>query len=184
MSSAEYPLAPDPSVEWKGGKRRYDIVKEAVIAFVAVLLLTIGLALVFSSPDDKPVTIAQWATVGAEGLPRDGGLRARRDERRRDLRAALHERAGRRTEHHRPPVDRTAARRADPDRPRARVRDRAADDPGSHRPDTRGRAAAVGPGLARAEARLGERLREGARPGQGGRPAEPFTRSTTGRCRR
>ncbi len=63
MSSAEYPLAPDPSVEWKGGKRRYDIVKEAVIAFVAVLLLTIGLALVFSSPDDKPVTIAQWATA-------------------------------------------------------------------------------------------------------------------------
>ena len=63
MSAAEYPLAPDAAVEWQGGKRRYDIVKEAVIAFVAVLLLTIGLALVFSSPDDKPVTISQWATV-------------------------------------------------------------------------------------------------------------------------
>jgi hypothetical protein len=63
MSSADYPRAPDPSVEWKGGKRRYDLVKEAVIAFVAVLLLTVGLALVFSSPDDKPVTIAQWATA-------------------------------------------------------------------------------------------------------------------------
>jgi hypothetical protein len=63
VSTLEYPLAPDPAVEWKGGKRRYDLVKEAVIAFVVVLLLTIGLALVFSSPDDKPVTIAQWATV-------------------------------------------------------------------------------------------------------------------------
>jgi hypothetical protein len=62
VSASEYPLAPDPTVEWKGRKRRYDIVKEAVIAFVAVLLLTIGLALVFSSPDEKPVTIAQWAT--------------------------------------------------------------------------------------------------------------------------
>jgi hypothetical protein len=63
VSSADYPRAPDPAVEWEGGKRRYDIVKEAVIAFVAVLLLTIGLALVFSSPDDKPVTIARWATA-------------------------------------------------------------------------------------------------------------------------
>jgi hypothetical protein len=63
MSAAEFPLRPDPAVEWSGGKRRYDIVKEAVIAFVAVLLLTIGLALVFSSPDDKPVTIAQWAAA-------------------------------------------------------------------------------------------------------------------------
>jgi hypothetical protein len=51
------------AVEWTGGKRRYDLVKEAVVAFVTVLLLTIGLALVFSSPDDKPVTISQWATA-------------------------------------------------------------------------------------------------------------------------
>jgi hypothetical protein len=63
MSSAEFPLAPDPAVEWAGGKRRYDIVKEAVIAFAAVTLLTVVFALVFSSPDDKPVTIAQWAAA-------------------------------------------------------------------------------------------------------------------------
>ena len=63
MSAAEYPLAPDPGVEWQGAKRRYDIVKEGVIALVAVTLLTLLLALVFSSPDDKPVTIAQWASV-------------------------------------------------------------------------------------------------------------------------
>jgi hypothetical protein len=63
VSAADYPLAPDPAVEWQGGKRRYDIVKEAVIALVVVTLLTVGLALVFSSPDEKPVTIAQWANA-------------------------------------------------------------------------------------------------------------------------
>ena len=61
MSVAGYPLSPDPNVEWTGAKRRYDIVKEAVIAIVAVSLLTTLLALLFSSPDSKPVTIAQWA---------------------------------------------------------------------------------------------------------------------------
>jgi hypothetical protein len=66
VSAAEYPLAPDASVEWQGGKRRYDIVKEAVIAFVVVTLLTVGLALVFSSPDEKPVTIAQWAAANPQ----------------------------------------------------------------------------------------------------------------------
>ncbi len=63
MSAAEYPLAPDPGLEWQGGKRRYDIVKEGVIALAAVTLLTLFLALIFSSPDDKPVTIAQWAAA-------------------------------------------------------------------------------------------------------------------------
>jgi hypothetical protein len=58
-----YPLAPDPAVEWPGAKRRYDLVKEGVIALVAVSLLTLVLAALFSSPDEKPVTIAQWATV-------------------------------------------------------------------------------------------------------------------------
>lgn len=46
---------------WTGGWRRYDLVKEFVIALVVVLLLTVALAVVFSSPDDKPVTIARWA---------------------------------------------------------------------------------------------------------------------------
>jgi len=46
---------------WTGGWRRYDLVKEFVIAFVVVSLLTVALAVVFSSPDDKPVTIARWA---------------------------------------------------------------------------------------------------------------------------
>ncbi|HUK43926.1 MAG TPA: hypothetical protein VLV28_01400 [Gaiellaceae bacterium] len=63
MSAAEYPLAPNPAEEWRGKKRRYDLVKEAVIALVAVTGLTLVLAAVFSSPDVKPVTIAQWASA-------------------------------------------------------------------------------------------------------------------------
>jgi hypothetical protein len=63
VSAAGYPLAPDPSVEWSGAKRRYDLVKEAVVAVVAVTALTVLLSALFSSPDVKPVTIAQWAST-------------------------------------------------------------------------------------------------------------------------
>jgi hypothetical protein len=51
-----------PTAE-SGGQptRHYDIVKEFVIALVVVTLLTAGLAALFSSPDDKPITIASWA---------------------------------------------------------------------------------------------------------------------------
>ncbi len=41
--------------------RRYDLVKEFVIAFVVVSLLTVALSALFSSPDVKPITLAQWA---------------------------------------------------------------------------------------------------------------------------
>jgi hypothetical protein len=41
--------------------RSYDIVKEFVIALVVVALLSATLAAVFSSPDDKPITISEWA---------------------------------------------------------------------------------------------------------------------------
>jgi len=41
--------------------RPYDLVKEFTIALVVVALLTAGLAAVFSSPDDKPVTLASWS---------------------------------------------------------------------------------------------------------------------------
>ncbi len=49
---------PDP---YSFGSRPYDIVKEGVIAFVVVALLTVGLAAIFSSPDEKPITVAAWA---------------------------------------------------------------------------------------------------------------------------
>ncbi|SRR6266566_1816244 len=41
--------------------RRYDIVKEFVIAFVVVAVLTAVLSALFSSPDEKPITLRQWA---------------------------------------------------------------------------------------------------------------------------
>jgi hypothetical protein len=49
--------------KWSGRYREYDLVKEFVIALVVVSLLTGVLALVFSSPDVKQVTIASWSTA-------------------------------------------------------------------------------------------------------------------------
>jgi hypothetical protein len=47
--------------EWTGGYRPYDIVKEAVIALGAILTLCVLLAVLFSSPDERPSTIRSWA---------------------------------------------------------------------------------------------------------------------------
>jgi hypothetical protein len=63
VSSVPYPRHADPSLEWTGEKRRYDLVKEATIATAAVTLLTVVLAVVFSSPDVKPFTVSKWATA-------------------------------------------------------------------------------------------------------------------------
>lgn len=49
---------PDP---YSFGSRPYDLVKEFAIALCAVVVLTFVLAGVFSSPDEKPMTIAGWA---------------------------------------------------------------------------------------------------------------------------
>jgi len=46
---------------WAGPWRRYDIVKEFVIATLVVAVLTVLLAAVFSSPDEKPITLQAWA---------------------------------------------------------------------------------------------------------------------------
>ncbi len=48
---------------WRGPNRRYDILKEGTIAAVIVLVLTVGLASLLSSPDVPPVTIGTWARV-------------------------------------------------------------------------------------------------------------------------
>ena len=63
MSAALYPRHPSPDVEWSGARRRYDLVKEATLATAFVALLTIVLSIVFSSPDVKPVTVAEWAAA-------------------------------------------------------------------------------------------------------------------------
>jgi hypothetical protein len=41
--------------------RPYDLVKEFVVALVVIGLLTVALAAVFSSPDRKVITLADWA---------------------------------------------------------------------------------------------------------------------------
>ena len=46
--------------KWSGPKRPYDLVKEFVITLVVVTVLVGGLAALFSSPDDRAVTIQQW----------------------------------------------------------------------------------------------------------------------------
>lgn len=48
--------------------RRYDILKEATIAFVVIAILTGVLAAMFSSPDMPPVTIKAWATAQPIGF--------------------------------------------------------------------------------------------------------------------
>jgi len=51
-----------PAAEpWSGPKRPYDLVKEFVVALVVVSILTVVLAALFSSPDEKQLTLAQWA---------------------------------------------------------------------------------------------------------------------------
>lgn len=49
--------------EWQGPKRKYDLIKEASVASMVVLVLVVILAGVLSSPDAPPVTIATWANV-------------------------------------------------------------------------------------------------------------------------
>jgi hypothetical protein len=54
----------DPQARYYAGIKmiRYDLVKEFVLAFLAVSLVVVALAGVFSSPDDPAVTIQTWAT--------------------------------------------------------------------------------------------------------------------------
>jgi len=48
---------------WRGPTKRYDILKEGTIAATLILLLTVILAGLLSSPDDPPVTVSSWAKV-------------------------------------------------------------------------------------------------------------------------
>ena len=55
------------SADWDGPKIRYDLAKEFVVALVVVGLLSVVLAVVFSSPDERPLTIRKWA----QAMPAD-----------------------------------------------------------------------------------------------------------------
>jgi hypothetical protein len=46
---------------WTGAYRRYDIIKEFVVALGIMALLTVVLAVVFGSPDRRAITLAEWA---------------------------------------------------------------------------------------------------------------------------
>ncbi len=48
---------------WTGPTRRYDIVKEASLAALIVVILVVVLAGVLSSPNEPPATITTWAQV-------------------------------------------------------------------------------------------------------------------------
>jgi hypothetical protein len=61
--------AGDPAAaEWKGPWRRYDIVKEGVVALVVVTVLTFALAGLFSSPDEPQLTFKGWAASAPDNF--------------------------------------------------------------------------------------------------------------------
>ena len=61
MSRADRAREDEAARVWRGAYRPYDLVKEATIALAAVAAIAIVLALVFSSPDERPSTIRQWS---------------------------------------------------------------------------------------------------------------------------
>jgi len=50
------------AVVWHGRYEKYDLAKEFLISFIVVCILVAGLAVVFGSPDDTPVTVKSWST--------------------------------------------------------------------------------------------------------------------------
>ena len=55
--SAEAPSRPRDRRQWQGEYVRYDLIKELVIALGVITALAIILTILFSSPDDTPITI-------------------------------------------------------------------------------------------------------------------------------
>lgn len=51
----------DDTQPWEGRYAHYDLVKEASVAVGVMVLLAVLLAILLSSPDDRPSTIAQWS---------------------------------------------------------------------------------------------------------------------------
>ena len=51
------------SREWHGSYVPYDILKEAFVAFIAVAVLIVLLAVAFSSPDEPAITLKSWSAA-------------------------------------------------------------------------------------------------------------------------
>ena len=52
----------DAKAAWSGPKRSYDLIKELVIAITVVAVLSIGLSALFSSPDERAITLKMWVS--------------------------------------------------------------------------------------------------------------------------
>ncbi len=53
---------PDRDVaEWHGAYRPYDLLKEVTVAFIVVSILVVLLSIIFSSPDESPITLKSWS---------------------------------------------------------------------------------------------------------------------------
>lgn len=68
MSARRKPSADVAAQPWAGPVRRYDIVKEFVIALVVMSVLATILAAAFSSPDEKALTFKGWGATAADNL--------------------------------------------------------------------------------------------------------------------
>jgi hypothetical protein len=53
---------------WKGKTKKYDFIKEGVIAVAVVAVLAIFLSLFFGSPDEPPLTFKGWATSNSDNF--------------------------------------------------------------------------------------------------------------------
>ena len=53
----------DPAKKWSGPTRKYDLVKEFVIAFLVIGIVALTLAAIFSSPDEKAITLQSWSNA-------------------------------------------------------------------------------------------------------------------------
>ena len=77
--------------KWSGPTRYYDLVKEITVAIVVVAVLALSLAALFSSPDERALTLQSWAKAnpGKENVPA-----ASHDEKCRESAQARNESVG------------------------------------------------------------------------------------------
>ena len=68
MSAQQNRGADVAAEEWKGPWRRYDILKEGVVAIVVVAVLTVLMAGIFSSPDEPQLTFKAWASSAPDNF--------------------------------------------------------------------------------------------------------------------
>ena len=66
MSTAEKEIF--DAAPWKGKTKKYDFVREGVIAVVVVTVLAIFFSLLFGSPDEPPLTFKGWAVSNSDNF--------------------------------------------------------------------------------------------------------------------